>query len=159
LAGPRALSVADALRFVREQGVVLLSARGPVPSFAERVTGEPIRGSWWGHPRSHEIYRLAEAVEDSGEVLTCRLIDGKVTWVHRRLWPALLRLADRFPREGLARVWSEHTASGAHRRREISFPEWVPDEVRAAAKSLSAPAAEEQLAVVLEVAGRRRSHP
>ena len=138
---------------------MLLSARGPAPSFAERVAGGRIRGSWWAHPRGRDIYRLAEAVEDSGEVLMCRLIEGKVTWVHRRLWPALVRLADRLPREGLARVWSEHTASGAHRRREIPFPDWVPEEVRASAKDLTATAAEEQLAAVLAVAPKRRRHP
>src|SRR4030095_7234834 len=32
---------------VREQGIVLQSARGPVPNLAEYVAGEPIRGSWW----------------------------------------------------------------------------------------------------------------
>ena len=38
--------------FVERHGVVLASARGPVPNVAEAVAGEPIRGSWWGHPAS-----------------------------------------------------------------------------------------------------------
>ena len=90
----------QALAFVEEHGIVLQSARGRVPSFADFVAGERIRGSWWGHPRGKEIYRLAEAVIDSGEVLVCRLVDGKVTYVHRRLWPALVRLSDRLSRQG-----------------------------------------------------------
>ena len=43
----------EELDWVREQGVVMQSARGPVPSLAERVAGGPIRGSWWGHPSGH----------------------------------------------------------------------------------------------------------
>jgi len=46
----------DPLRFVEEHGVVLASARGPVPSVAEAVAGTPIRGSWWAHPRGKQIF-------------------------------------------------------------------------------------------------------
>lgn len=143
----------QALAFVEEQGIVLQSARGRVPSFADFVAGERIRGSWWGHPRGKEIYRLAEAVIDSGDVLTCRLVDGKVTYVHRRLWPALVKLADRFPPAALARVWSEHTASGAHQRRTEAYPGWVPAEDRRRASLLSEEDAEHALRAIL-VSGR-----
>ena len=136
----------DALRFVEENGLVLQAARGPVPSLAEHVAGGPIRGSWWGHPRGHDIFQATEAVADSGEVLVCRLVAGKLTYVHRRLWPALVRLADRLDRERLARVWSEHTAKGHHVAHSMAFPSWVPDEVRAAAAAMSEDEAERQLA-------------
>jgi hypothetical protein len=139
----------QALAFVEEHGIVLQSSRGRVPSFADFVAGERIRGSWWGHPRGKDVYRLAEAVIDSGEVLVCRLVDGKVTYVHRRLWPALVRLADRFPPGALVRVWSEHTASGAHERRQEAYPDWVPAEDRRRASALGE-AAEHALAAVLE---------
>jgi hypothetical protein len=66
-----------ALAFVRKHGVVLMSARGPAPSLAEAIAGEPIRGSWWGHPMSHRMYAIFEAVRDSREVLVCRLVGGK----------------------------------------------------------------------------------
>ncbi len=33
------------------------------------MAGERIRESWWGHPKGHEIYRLAEAVIDTLEGL------------------------------------------------------------------------------------------
>ena len=145
----------QALAFVETHGIVLQSARGRVPSFAEFVAGERIGGSWWGHPRGKEIYRLAEAVSDSGEVLVCRLVDGKVTYVHRRLWPALVRLSDRFPAEALARVWSEHTASGAHARRRQAYPDWVPAEVFGPAERLSPEDAERQLSAVLDERPRR----
>ena len=123
--------------FVRKHGVVLMSARGPVPSLAEAIAGGPIRGSWWGHPMSRHMYQVFEAVRDSKSVLVCRLAGGKVTFVHRRLWPALVRLAGRLPRRGLAAIREEHTARGAHRTVVTPFPRWVPKAVLARARRLS----------------------
>ena len=136
----------DALEFVRREGIVLQSAHGRAASLAERVAGERIRGSWWGHPKGHEIFAAAEHVIDSGEVLVCRLVDGKVTYVHRRLWPALVRLAARVPHGGLDQVSQEHTPSGRHVRHVIPFPKWVPPDVDAAAARLSEEEARRELA-------------
>jgi hypothetical protein len=127
----------EELDWVREQGVVMQSARGPVPSLAERVAGGPIRGSWWGHPSGHEIYRVLNEVRASPDVVAVRLIDGKVTLIHRRLWPALVRAAERFPPARLAAIDEVHTASGAHRTMEIPFPDWVPAEDVSAAALLT----------------------
>jgi hypothetical protein len=74
------------------------------------------------------------------------LVGGKVTFVHRRLWPALIRLAARLPADGLDQISEEHTASGHHERRVTAFPEWVPAEVAREAALLSEAVAEEQLA-------------
>ncbi len=104
----------EALAFVERRGIVLQAARGPVPNLAEAIAGGPIRGSWWGHPKGKEIFRAAEAICKSPNVLVCKLIGGKITYVHRRLWPALVKLASRLREEQLAKVWNEHTASGAH---------------------------------------------
>src|SRR3990172_7740728 len=84
----------QALAFVKTNGVVLESGRGSVPSLAEAVAGGPIRGSWWGHPKGNDIFLCSRAVRQSPDVLVCRLVGGKVTYVHRRLWPALVRLAE-----------------------------------------------------------------
>jgi hypothetical protein len=127
----------EGLAFVERHGIVLQAARGPVPSLAEAIAGGPIRGSWWGHPKGHEIFRVAEAVSDSPDVLVCKLVADKVTYVHRRLWPALVKLAPRFPKARLAKVWNEHTATGAHRARRLAFPKWVPSDVIEAAGRLS----------------------
>ena len=129
---------------------MLQAARGPVPSLAEAIAGGPIRGSWWGHPKGREIFRVAEAVSERPDVLVCRLVDGKVTYVHRRLWPALVKLASRFPKARLAKAWQEHTPSGAHRARRVAFPKWVPRETVAAAERLSLRQAEKLLAPCLE---------
>ena len=127
----------QAVAFVRKHGVVLEAASGPVPSLAEAIAGGPIRGSWWAHPRSHEIFELTRAVRDSQDVLVCRLVDGKVTYVHRRLWAPLVRAARRFPKKRLAKVLEVHTPSGRHVAKEQAFPKWVPGEVSAGASRLS----------------------
>ena len=127
----------EALNWVRKHGIVLQSARGPVPNFAEWVAGEKIRGSWWGHPRAQEIFLLADAICDSGKILTCKLVHDKVTYVHRRIWPALVRLAGHFSRKQLAKVESVHTNSGKHVLRITPFPKWAPLEIRNEAKKLT----------------------
>src|SRR6266850_423665 len=135
--GRNRMTATEALAFVEERGVVLVSAKGPVPRLTEAIAGEPIKGSWWGHPRSHQIFAILEAVTESEDILVCRLVKGKITLVHRRLWPALVRLAARFPPDQIAKVRQEHTASGRHVNKEVPFPLWVPPEVMKQAKSLS----------------------
>lgn len=120
----------EGLAFVRKHGVVLEAARGPVLSLAERIAGEPVVGSWWGHPKGREIFELTRAVRDSPEVLVCRLVKGKVTYVHRRLWPALVKAARSFDRVALAAIREVHTASGKHRIERVPFPKWVPPDVK-----------------------------
>ena len=46
------------LQFVERQGIVLESAHGPVVTFAAAAAGERIRGNWWSHPKSHQIFAL-----------------------------------------------------------------------------------------------------
>ena len=132
----------EALAFVERHGIVLQAARGPVPNLAEAIVGGPVRGSWWGHPKGKEIFRAAEAICENPNVLVCKLVEGKITYVHRRLWPALVKLASRFREEQLAKVWNEHTASGAHQSKRERFPTWVPSEVMEEAKALSVAKAE-----------------
>ena len=127
----------SALSFVKRNGIVLESARGPVPNLAEAVVGGRIRGSWWGHARGKEIFWLTRAVRDSADVLVCRLVGRKITYVHRRLWPALVRLARNFARRDLAAVQEIHTASGRHVERTVPFPRWVPPAVKRAARRLA----------------------
>ena len=127
----------QALQWVEQQGIVLQSARGLVPSFADWVAGEKIRGSWWGHRKSQEIFRLTGALIDSGDVLVCKLVNGKVTYVHRRLWPALVRLASKLQPEQLAEVKSVHTPSGKHELVITPYPKWVRAPVKKEARSLN----------------------
>jgi hypothetical protein len=152
----------DAIEFVERHGVVLQAARGMLPNLAEVIAGERIRGSWWSHPKGNQIFHIAEAVSDSPDILVCKLVQGKVTYIHRRLWPALVKLAPRFRRAQLAKVWSEHTPSGAHRACRQAFPDWVPADVTRKARALSIDDAEALLSPVLAcqkkgTLGERRS--
>ena len=127
----------EAISFIKEHGVVLASAKGPVPRLAEAIVNEPISGSWWAHPKSHRIFAIFQAVTDSKDVLVCRIVNGKVTFVHRRLWPALVRVAKRFPSAQISQVHEEHTTSGRHVTREVPYPDWVPRAVAKCAKDMS----------------------
>jgi hypothetical protein len=150
----------QAIAFVRANGVVLESGRGHVPSLAEAVAGETIRGSWWVHPKGREIFRCTRAVRDSADVLVCRVVDGKVTYIHRRLWPAIVRLAKQFSAPRLAAIREVHSSSGKHKLEITPFPGWVPEQVIRAADGLTDSDAESQLLAVLPAsrAKKRRSN-
>jgi len=133
------------MRFVEEHGVVLESGRGPRPILADAIAGEPIKGSWLKHRKAREIFRATRAVRDCDQLLVCRLVGGKITYVHRRLWPAIVRVANSLDKKALAALREEHTPTGAHRVHAIPFPRWVPQDIRQAAKNISLEAARLQL--------------
>ena len=139
----------EALAFVERHGIVLQAARGPLPNLAEAIGGGPIRGSWWGHPKGKEIFRAVRAIGESPDVLVCKLVEGKITYVHRRLWPALIKLASGFRKEQLAKLWDEHTRSGTHQSKQEPFPNWVPAEIMKEAEALSVAEAEKILSPLL----------
>jgi hypothetical protein len=147
----------EALDFIERHGAVLESAKGTIPSLAQAIAGEPIRGSWWGHPKGNQIYMLLNDVCDSPDVMRCRLVDGKITLVHRRLWPALVRMAHTFDGARLSAIREEHTSTGAHRVTTVKFLDWVSADVRATAKCISAAEAEEQLGSLLTNRRARKS--
>lgn len=135
------------IAFVEKHGIVLASARGPVPSVAEAIAGEPIVGSWWSHPRAQAIFDALSSLDDSVDIRCFKLVDGKITFVHRRLWPALARLAEAgaIARERVESIQQEHMPTGEHRNFTTPFPDWVPDDVLAAAGKLDVDAARAQL--------------
>ena len=135
----------EALAFVERHGIVLQAARGSLPNLAETIAGGAIRGSWWGHPKGKEIFHAVKTIGASPNVLVCKLVEGKITYVHRRLWPALIKLASRFRKEQLAKVWDEHTRSGTHQSKQEPFPNWVSSEVMKEAEALSVAEAEKIL--------------
>ena len=123
--------VASLLAFVEREGMVLESGRHPlVPNLVDHIVGERVAGSWWGHPRGHEIYSLLSGLREAeAEVAVCKLIDGKITYIHRRLWAACARLAEVIGIERLDLIHSVHTDQGHHRSERIPLAEWLPGEV------------------------------
>src|SRR5437870_924535 len=139
----------QAVAWIKKCGIAVESARAGVPSLAHVVAGEPIRGTWWAHSKGKEIFRLSRVIRRSPDVLVCRLVDGKITYVHRRLWPALVSLAGRFSKQRLSALNEVHTPAGKHKLLVTPFPDWVPNEVLRAAEKLSEKEAASQLALIL----------
>ena len=65
-----------------------------------------------------------------------------MTLVHRRLWPAIVKLAGHFHPDQLAQVRQEHTASGKHMNHLTAYPKWVPAEILGEAERLTTQEAE-----------------
>jgi hypothetical protein len=139
----------QAIAWMKKCGIAVESARASVPSFAHVVAGAPIRGSWWVHPKGKEIFLLSRVIRRSRDVLVCRLVGGKITYVHRRMWPALVLLAGRFSKQRLSALNEVHTPAGKHKLVVTPFPDWVPNEVLQAAQKLTEKEASSQLALVL----------
>jgi hypothetical protein len=53
--------------------------------------GEAVARSWWGHPKSHAMFHAATELGEHEDVLVEKLVAGKVTFVHRSLWPRCSR--------------------------------------------------------------------
>lgn len=109
--------------FVEAQGVVLESAKVPLPNLADTVSGDSIRGSYWGHPKGNEIFLLTWAVRASKDILVCQLVVGKITYVHKRLWAPIIRLGANFEKDRLGAIREIHRSSGKHEVRITPFPD------------------------------------
>lgn len=70
----------------------LLESDPKLPSVCTLITGEPLKSSWWSHPLAQIIFQVNEQLEDHQDVLITKLVAGKVTFVHRKLWPEILSI-------------------------------------------------------------------
>ena len=52
----------QSVAFVAAHGIVVESARSPIPSLAQAVAGGPIRESYWGHPKANEFFHCSRAI-------------------------------------------------------------------------------------------------
>jgi len=87
-------------------GLLLLQDK-KLPSVVGIITGEAVSGSWWSHPRANEIFRKLQELDD---VLTVKLIAGKVTFVHPRLARAIAAIGNARER------WQMHGFSPAAKK-------------------------------------------
>jgi hypothetical protein len=81
--------VEEVIHFLTEWGLLLLQDSA-FPSLVGRVAGEKVRGSWWAHAKGHEIFDVANRVAEHEDIACAKLVSGKVTFVHRKLWPSLV---------------------------------------------------------------------
>jgi hypothetical protein len=72
---------------------LLPMAGGDLPGVAALVARTPVAGSWWSHPDGRAIYAVSARLACDPRLLLVKLLDGKDTWVHPRLAPALLSVA------------------------------------------------------------------
>jgi hypothetical protein len=76
---------------LKEHGL-LLQTDANLPNVCVLITGAPVRGSWWAHSRSHEIFRVNCELAAHPDVLVSKLISGKITYLHRPLWAAVMAI-------------------------------------------------------------------
>ena len=82
----------DVFRELKKWGL-LLESDPRLPSVCRIITGEPMKGSWWSHPMAQTIFQVNERLDDHPDVLIAKLLAGKVSFIHRQFWPALLAVA------------------------------------------------------------------
>lgn len=71
---------------------MLLETDAHLPSVATLIAGGPVRGSWWSHRSAEKIYVTLGEFADHRDVMFTKLLSGKVTLVHRKLWPEIFAI-------------------------------------------------------------------
>ena len=74
---------------LKEHGL-LLQTDANLPNVCALVAGAPVRGSWLAHARSREMFQVNHELAEHPDVLVSKLISGKITYLHRTLWPAVI---------------------------------------------------------------------
>jgi hypothetical protein len=111
----RRWAAAGSLAKLQEPGL-LLRTHAKLPSVCALVAGAPVRGSWWAHPRSHEIFRVNCEWAEHPDVLVSKVISGKVTYLHQALWPVVMAIG------GAREPWQIARLSRDSRKR---LAEWI----------------------------------
>jgi hypothetical protein len=125
------------LAALRRRGLLLASA-ADLPNVAEICAGEPVAGSWWGHPAGKRIFATMTRLLADDDVASMKLVSGKVTYVHRGLWADLhcvalsgdkwqmeflpareARLLERVDAEGVVRLDDAEVAAAETDGREL----------------------------------------
>ena len=78
-----------------------------LPSWPSLVIERQVRGSWWAVPEAHLIHQAGASLIAHKDVLHVVLVSGKLTCVHRRLWPSFLAVAfaaDDWKLDGLSKI-------------------------------------------------------
>jgi hypothetical protein len=69
---------------------LLLASDKRLLSVTTLVSAAPVSGSWWASPDSHKIYNVMRSLTAHPDVTLAKLVNKKVTYVHRKLWGALV---------------------------------------------------------------------
>lgn len=85
------MTIEDLLERLQEFDL-LLDADPKFPSVTGLVIGDTGGRSWWAHPQAKQMYGLSCGLRDHPDVLLLKLISGKLTFVNRPLWPAIVAI-------------------------------------------------------------------
>jgi hypothetical protein len=96
-----------------------------------------VTGPWCDHPQGKLMMELVRSVRQSPDVLVCKLVQNRPTLVHRRLWPALVRLAPVRGAKILDRIRDEPQADGTVKETLLPYPAWVTLQIKEAARAMS----------------------
>jgi hypothetical protein len=107
------------LKSLQAGGLLLLQDK-TLPSVVSLLTGGRLAGSWWSHPRGKAIFRCQCNLGAHPDVVVTKLLAGKVTFIHRLLWPAVLAVGQarepwqlaRLPR-GVRALWEQVEKQGS----------------------------------------------
>lgn len=72
---------------------LLLNQDKRLPNVVTLLTGEAVGTSWWSHSKGRLIFAVLSDLSEHPDVLFSKLLNGKVTLIHRKLWPAFLSIA------------------------------------------------------------------
>lgn len=81
----------EALAELNRRGLLLVHDNA-FPSLTRLTIGEAVRGSWWAHPLSNDVYMVSQRLQHCGEVAMIKLVSGKETYLHRQWWPHLVAI-------------------------------------------------------------------
>jgi len=85
------MTIEDLLERLQEFDL-LLDTDPKFPSVTGFVAGDTSGRSWWAHPQAKQMYGLSCGLRDHPDVLLLKLISGKLTFVNRPLWPAIVTI-------------------------------------------------------------------
>lgn len=68
-------------KLIEKYEIMLLQDKA-FPNIINEITGQKILGSWWGHTQANSIYNGLMWLGHHRPVLTIKLLDGKVTYIH-----------------------------------------------------------------------------
>jgi hypothetical protein len=85
------MTIEDLLERLQEFDL-LLDTDPKLPSVTGLVAGDTGGRSWWAHPQAKQMYGLSCGLRDHPDVLLVKLISGKLTFIHRPLWPAIVAI-------------------------------------------------------------------
>lgn len=111
---------------IERDGLLLVHDK-MLPSATTLLAGEPVAGSWWSHPLANPIYDALQVAER--DAVGVKLVRGKVTLVHRRLWPELVavgRARNRWQLDGLAEDARDVVQRAGRFRSPVRVDELLP---------------------------------